>query len=69
MYNINMVKMRQFLPRLKTLKVSLRGLPCPIPREEAFEFFDYNQIGAWMGEDTPCFITFESLENIDNEED
>ncbi len=26
-------------------------------REEAEEFFDYNQIGAWVGETTPCFIT------------
>lgn len=26
-------------------------------REEAEEFFDYNQIGAWVGDTTPCFIT------------
>lgn len=25
--------------------------------EEAFEFWSYNQIGAWVGEETPCFIT------------
>ena len=25
--------------------------------EEALEFFYFNQIGAWMGEGTPCFIT------------
>lgn len=25
---------------------------------EADEFFHYNQLGAWMGEGTPCFITF-----------
>jgi hypothetical protein len=25
--------------------------------EEAQEFFDYNIIGAWMGEFTPIFIT------------
>ena len=24
--------------------------------EEAIEFFDFNQIGAWVGERTPCFI-------------
>lgn len=24
--------------------------------EEASEFFEYNQIGAWMGDQTPCFI-------------
>ena len=25
--------------------------------EEAYEFFNYNIIGAWMGENTPIFIT------------
>lgn len=25
--------------------------------EEAIEFFDFNVIGAWMGEGTPCFAT------------
>ena len=25
--------------------------------EEAEEFFEFNQIGAWLGEGTPCFIT------------
>lgn len=24
--------------------------------EEAEEFFEFNQIGAWMGDRTPCFI-------------
>ena len=24
--------------------------------EEAVEWFEYNQIGAWVGERTPCFI-------------
>lgn len=24
--------------------------------EEAEEFFEFNQIGAWMGDATPCFI-------------
>lgn len=24
--------------------------------EEAIEYFDYNIIGSWMGEKTPCFI-------------
>lgn len=28
-----------------------------ITREEAEEFFAYNQLGAWMGETTPCFLT------------
>lgn len=26
-------------------------------RDEAEEFFEYNQIGAWMGEKTPVFVT------------
>jgi hypothetical protein len=25
--------------------------------EEAVEWFEFNQIGAWAGETTPCFIT------------
>ena len=25
--------------------------------EEAEEFFDFNIIGAWMGDRTPCFLT------------
>jgi hypothetical protein len=25
--------------------------------EEAEEFFEYNQIGAWVGDKTPCFLT------------
>lgn len=24
--------------------------------EEAEEFFEFNQIGAWMGDATPCFV-------------
>jgi hypothetical protein len=26
-------------------------------RDEANEFFEYNTIGAWMGDGTPCFAT------------
>ncbi len=26
-------------------------------REEAEEFFYFNQIGAWMGDATPCFLS------------
>jgi hypothetical protein len=25
--------------------------------EEALEFYDYNIVGSWMGENTPVFIT------------
>ena len=27
-------------------------------REDAIEYFEYNTIGSWMGEGTPCFATF-----------
>jgi len=27
--------------------------------EEAVEYHDYNQIGAWVGDRTPCFIETE----------
>ncbi len=26
-------------------------------KEEAYEYFDYNVIGAWMGKSTPAFAT------------
>ena len=25
--------------------------------DEAEEYFEYNQIGAYMGDSTPCFVT------------
>ncbi len=28
-----------------------------MPYEDAVEFFEFNIIGAWMGEGTPCFAT------------
>jgi hypothetical protein len=32
-------------------------------RDEAEEFFEFNQAGAWMGDGTPCFLSlFEELE-------
>jgi len=31
-------------------------------REEAEEFFEFNVVGAWMGEGTPCFI--KTVDNI-----
>lgn len=27
-----------------------------VPEEDAVEFHYYNQLGAWMGEGTPCFL-------------
>ena len=29
--------------------------------EEAEEYFQFNQIGAWHGELTPCFITMQDI--------
>jgi hypothetical protein len=28
--------------------------------EEALEFWAFNQLGAWVGEYTPCFVTLKS---------
>ena len=33
--------------------------------EEAREFFDFNQLGAGMGEHTPCFLVKGSSEEIE----
>jgi hypothetical protein len=33
--------------------------------EEAIEYFNYNQIGAWVGEQTPCFISPFDEEELD----
>jgi hypothetical protein len=30
--------------------------------DEAEEFFEFNQIGAWVGDSTPCFLTFAASE-------
>ena len=27
--------------------------------QDAYDFFYFNQIGAWMGDGTPCFISHE----------
>jgi len=28
-----------------------------LSEDDAYEFWSYNQIGAWLGEGTPCFMT------------
>ena len=33
--------------------------------EEAIEYFNYNQMGAWVGEQTPCFISPFDEEELD----
>jgi hypothetical protein len=35
------------------IKLSEEGLT----PEQAMEYFEFNQLGAWVGEKTPCFIT------------
>lgn len=37
-------------------KVIARHMADGMTHEEAIEFFQFNQIGAWMGDGTPCFI-------------
>lgn len=29
-----------------------------LTEEEAYEFFEFNQIGGWHGDKTPCFLTW-----------
>ncbi len=31
--------------------------------EEAVEFFEFNQIGAWLGDSTPCFLSENTKDN------
>jgi len=35
--------------------------------DDAYEWFEYNQIGAWVGDGIPCFIT-KTYENLDSTE-
>lgn len=32
--------------------------------EEAWEYFDFNTLGAWMGETTPCFLRQPTEEEV-----
>lgn len=32
-------------------------------RDEAEEWFQFNQIGAWVGDSTPCFLSVNALIN------
>tara|TARA_R100001440_G_scaffold534_1_gene1555 strand:+ start:10557 stop:10808 length:252 start_codon:yes stop_codon:yes gene_type:complete len=34
--------------------------------EEAVEWFDYNTIGAWDGDDTPIFINQHNIKDIED---
>ena len=35
----------------------LNKLQEEMTEEEALEWFEFNQIGAWVGDATPCFLT------------
>lgn len=37
-------------------KVITKLIKQGMTKEGAVEYFEYNQLGAWMGEMTPCFI-------------
>ena len=39
-------------------KVLMKLFDGGLSPEEALEYFEFNQLGAWVGETTPCFITF-----------
>jgi hypothetical protein len=42
----------------KVIKILMKDA---MTEEEAIEFFDYNVIGTWAGDGTPCFIkTYET---------
>ncbi len=32
--------------------------------DEAVDFFEYNTIGAWVGDDTPIFVKMQSLDEV-----
>ena len=34
--------------------------------EDALEWFNFNTIGSWVGDDTPIFVNIHKLEEIDD---
>jgi hypothetical protein len=42
----------------------LQKLMRDMSREDAEEFFEFNQLGAGMGEGTPCFVERSDIETI-----
>jgi len=46
-----------------TINILMEG---GLSREAAEEYFQYNVIGAWVGEGTPVFVTVEPLEEFIN---
>ena len=43
-------------------KVIQANIDMGMTEQEALEWYEYNQVGAWVGENTPCF-----LKRIENE--
>ena len=37
-----------------------------VSEQDAIDWYEYNQLGAWMGELTPCFIERKTLEEIND---
>lgn len=37
-------------------KIIAKHIEGGMTEEEAHEFFDYNQVGSWVGNFTPCFL-------------
>lgn len=35
--------------------------------EEALEWYDYNMIGAWVGDETPAFVTRGRYKDLEND--
>ena len=38
-------------------KVLKKNMQDGMSEEESIEYFEYNQLGAWVGDTTPCFLT------------
>lgn len=51
--------------RVKVLQKLVNG---GMNQQEAQEFYEYNQIGAWMGDGTPVFVTRMPLKQLREEE-
>jgi|TARA_Y100000310_G_scaffold266155_1_gene277547 hypothetical protein len=47
-------------------KIIQRHIDDGMTEDEAREYFDYNQIGAWVGDDTPCFIELFQGKEVNN---
>ena len=49
--------------REKCIEIIIRdGWQTVVTREEADEYFEYNVIGAWLGDSTPIFVDTMSLD-------